>query len=214
MQKDVVKLKSPKLDSKRASYISCLETDRLKPTLPTSDDVNASALSVDQQTLRREALQNQRTLIIGLVKQWGFHSQSLKESKSLPVWDLSFYKDFNKGNVDPQGVLLLNAVLTVRKHHANSHAKKGWEQFTDGIIKDNLTEDGRVVFLLWGNNAREKSRNHRVFRDQMWSEEFLARLKKLEEAWKAAKNVGDKFPANTVYNKSKEPMKWIPAGEY
>ncbi|KAG5015468.1 hypothetical protein JHK85_021604 [Glycine max] len=113
-----------------------------------------------------------------------------------------------------QGVLLLNAVLTVRKHHANSHAKKGWEQFTDGIIKDNLTEDGRVVFLLWGNNAREKSRNHRVFRDQMWSEEFLARLKKLEEAWKAAKNVGDKFPANTVYNKSKEPMKWIPAGEY
>ncbi|XP_028242417.1 uncharacterized protein LOC114420906 [Glycine soja] len=214
MQKDVVKLKSPKLDSKRASYITCLETDRLKPTLPTSDDVNASALSVDQQTLRREALQNQRTLVIGLVKQWGFHSQSLKESKSLPVWDLSFYKDFNKGNVDPQGVLLLNAVLTVRKHHANSHAKKGWEQFTDGIIKDNLTEDGRVVFLLWGNNAREKSRNHRVFRDQMWSEEFLARLKKLEEAWKAAKNVGDKFPANTVYNKSKEPMKWIPAGEY
>ena len=55
-----------------------------------------------------------------------------------------------------QGVLLLNAVLTVRAHAANSHKGKGWEEFTDGIIKK--ISDGRdnVVFLLWGGNARAK----------------------------------------------------------
>jgi len=55
-----------------------------------------------------------------------------------------------------QGVLLLNTVLTVRAHQANSHKDKGWEEFTDGIIKK--ISDGRknVVFLLWGANARSK----------------------------------------------------------
>ena len=56
-----------------------------------------------------------------------------------------------------QGVLLLNATLTVRAHTAGSHQKKGWETFTDAAIKavsDNLTG---VVFLLWGNYAQAKS---------------------------------------------------------
>ncbi len=55
-----------------------------------------------------------------------------------------------------QGVLLLNAVLTVREHAANSHKGKGWEDFTDSVIKK--ISDGRenVVFLLWGGNARSK----------------------------------------------------------
>lgn len=55
-----------------------------------------------------------------------------------------------------QGVLLLNTVLTVRAHQANSHKDKGWENFTDGIIRK--ISDGRknVVFLLWGANARSK----------------------------------------------------------
>ncbi|QCD88734.1 uracil-DNA glycosylase [Vigna unguiculata] len=57
-----------------------------------------------------------------------------------------------------QGVLMLNAVLTVRKHQANSHAKKGWEQFTDAVIKTISQKREGVVFLLWGNSAREKSR--------------------------------------------------------
>ena len=55
-----------------------------------------------------------------------------------------------------QGVLLLNAVLTVREHQANSHKGKGWEEFTDAIIKAVEVEDRPVVFLLWGRNAREK----------------------------------------------------------
>lgn len=57
-----------------------------------------------------------------------------------------------------QGVLLLNAVLTVRSHQANSHAKKGWEQFTDAVIKTVSQKKEGVVFLLWGNSAQAKSR--------------------------------------------------------
>ena len=55
-----------------------------------------------------------------------------------------------------QGVLLLNTVLTVRKGQANSHKNKGWENFTDGIIKKISEEKEKVVFLLWGANARSK----------------------------------------------------------
>lgn len=55
-----------------------------------------------------------------------------------------------------QGVLLLNTVLTVRAHQANSHKGKGWEQFTDGIIKKISDYKSGVVFLLWGGNARSK----------------------------------------------------------
>lgn len=55
-----------------------------------------------------------------------------------------------------QGVLLLNAVLTVRAHQANSHKGKGWEQFTDTIIKKISLLKQNVVFLLWGANARSK----------------------------------------------------------
>jgi uracil-DNA glycosylase len=55
-----------------------------------------------------------------------------------------------------QGVLLLNTVLTVREHQANSHKGKGWEQFTDSIIKKISDRKERVVFLLWGGNARSK----------------------------------------------------------
>ena len=55
-----------------------------------------------------------------------------------------------------QGVLLLNAVLTVREHEANSHKGKGWEEFTDAIIKAVDKEDRPIVFLLWGRNARDK----------------------------------------------------------
>lgn len=57
-----------------------------------------------------------------------------------------------------QGVLLLNTVLTVRNHQANSHAKKGWELFTDAVIRTVSQKKNGVVFLLWGNSAQEKSR--------------------------------------------------------
>lgn len=55
-----------------------------------------------------------------------------------------------------QGVLLLNAVLTVRAHEANSHKGKGWEQFTDAVIKAVNDREEPVVFVLWGNYAKKK----------------------------------------------------------
>ena len=56
-----------------------------------------------------------------------------------------------------QGVLLLNAVLTVRAGAAASHAGKGWEAFTDATIRALNARDDRVVFLLWGGYARKKA---------------------------------------------------------
>lgn len=56
-----------------------------------------------------------------------------------------------------EGVLLLNTVLTVRAHMANSHAGIGWEQFTDAAIKALNTQDRPIVFLLWGAPAQRKA---------------------------------------------------------
>ncbi|MDD7183455.1 uracil-DNA glycosylase [Peptostreptococcus anaerobius] len=55
-----------------------------------------------------------------------------------------------------QGVLLLNTVLTVRAHQANSHKNMGWEIFTDEIIKILNRREEPVIFVLWGANARSK----------------------------------------------------------
>jgi uracil-DNA glycosylase len=55
-----------------------------------------------------------------------------------------------------QGVLLLNAILTVRANSPASHHKKGWEIFTDAVIKKISSEKENVVFMLWGNYARGK----------------------------------------------------------
>ncbi|MCL4137301.1 UNVERIFIED_CONTAM: hypothetical protein GTU68_035351 [Idotea baltica] len=57
-----------------------------------------------------------------------------------------------------QGVLLLNATLTVRKGEAGSHQKKGWEAFTDVVIKTISKEKEQVVFLLWGGYAKKKEK--------------------------------------------------------
>lgn len=56
-----------------------------------------------------------------------------------------------------QGVLLLNATLTVQAHQAGSHQKKGWETFTDEVIKIISKEKEDVIFLLWGGFAKKKA---------------------------------------------------------
>lgn len=55
-----------------------------------------------------------------------------------------------------RGVLLLNTVLTVRAHEANSHRAKGWEEFTDAVIRILAGRDTPMVFILWGANAISK----------------------------------------------------------
>jgi len=56
-----------------------------------------------------------------------------------------------------QGVLLLNATLTVRAHAIGSHQNKGWERFTDRAISELSRQRDHVVFLLWGNYAKQKA---------------------------------------------------------
>ncbi|PON44652.1 Uracil-DNA glycosylase [Parasponia andersonii] len=97
-------------------------------------------------------------------------SFSVPHGVKIPSSLLNIFKELNQdlgcslpshGNLQKwavQGVLLLNAVLTVRNHQANSHAKKGWEQFTDAVIKTVSQRMEGVVFLLWGNCAQEKCR--------------------------------------------------------
>jgi uracil-DNA glycosylase len=73
--------------------------------------------------------------------------------------DLGIKKDFTVGNLEPwakQGVFLLNAILTVVAHIPTSHQGKGWESFTDAVIKTISDQRENVVFMLWGNYARSK----------------------------------------------------------
>ncbi|MGI6330559.1 MAG: uracil-DNA glycosylase [Zhaonellaceae bacterium] len=93
---------------------------------------------------------------------------SVQKGVPIPPSLMNIYKELaddlncyipNHGCLDywaKQGVLLLNTSLTVVAGMANSHRNKGWEIFTDQIIKLLDQKDSPVVFLLWGNNARSK----------------------------------------------------------
>ncbi|SCY03242.1 Uracil-DNA glycosylase [Nonlabens sp. Hel1_33_55] len=74
--------------------------------------------------------------------------------------DIDLRKPYPKsGNLEhwaDQGVLLLNATLTVEAGKAGSHQKKGWEQFTDQVIKTLAEEREKLVFMLWGSFAKSK----------------------------------------------------------
>ena len=104
---------------------------------------------------------------------------SVKPGVQIPPSLLNMYKELNAelGCTIPnngyllswaqQGVLLLNTVLTVREGEANSHHGKGWEIFTDEVIRQLNMRRDPIIFLLWGNNARKKkelitNKNHYV----------------------------------------------------
>ena len=73
--------------------------------------------------------------------------------------DLGIEKDYSNGdltNWQEQGVMLLNTGLTVEKDKPNSHKNIGWHEFTDTVIQKLNDKDTPVVFILWGNNAKEK----------------------------------------------------------
>jgi uracil-DNA glycosylase len=96
-------------------------------------------------------------------------SFSVRPGVAVPPSLVNIYKELqadvqltppNHGCLIPwaeQGVLLLNAVLTVRAHRANSHQGKGWENFTDAVLRAVNASDSRVVFLLWGSYAQRKA---------------------------------------------------------
>ena len=93
---------------------------------------------------------------------------SVREGVALPPSLMNIFKELHADlGIDPpthgslihwatQGVLLLNAVLTVRAHQANSHQGKGWEHFTDEVIRRVNDKHETVVFILWGGYARRK----------------------------------------------------------
>lgn len=73
--------------------------------------------------------------------------------------DLGVQKDYTNGNLFSwvkQGVMLLNTGLTVEKDKPNSHKDLGWHKFTDAVIQKLNEREDPIVFILWGNNAREK----------------------------------------------------------
>lgn len=93
---------------------------------------------------------------------------SVKDGVEIPPSLVNIYKELqddlgctipNSGYLEKwarQGVLLLNTVLTVRAHQANSHQGKGWEQFTDAIISAVNAQDRPIVYMLWGRPAQSK----------------------------------------------------------
>lgn len=95
-------------------------------------------------------------------------SFSVQPGVRIPPSLLNMYKELqddlgcyipNNGYLVPwakQGVLLLNTVLTVREGEANSHRNRGWENFTDRVIELLNERKDPIIFLLWGNNAKEK----------------------------------------------------------
>lgn len=75
--------------------------------------------------------------------------------------DLGIEKDYTKGDLTDwtkQGVMLLNTGLTVEKDKPNSHKNIGWHEFTDTVIQKLNEKETPVVFILWGNNAKDKKR--------------------------------------------------------
>jgi uracil-DNA glycosylase len=93
---------------------------------------------------------------------------SVKPGVKLPASLRNIYKELQSDfGIEPsksgfleswakQGILMLNAVMTVRHKEINSHAKRGWEQFTDAAIAAVNAKESPVVFVLWGAHARKK----------------------------------------------------------
>ncbi len=80
-----------------------------------------------------------------------FKEQEIDLKKPYPIsGDLSHWAK--------QGVLLINATLTVKAHQAASHQKQGWETFTDAVIKEISNKKENIVFLLWGGYAKNKGK--------------------------------------------------------
>jgi len=102
--------------------------------------------------------ENQANGLCFSVKEGIKHPPSLKNIFKEIATDLE-QKIPHNGNLErwaSQGVLLLNATLTVRAHEAGSHQNKGWEKFTDAVITKISNEKENVVFLLWGKFAEGK----------------------------------------------------------
>ena len=142
------------------------EEYRTRQIFPPADDIfNAFHLT---------PLHNVKAVILGqdpyhnVNQAHGLSFSVLPEQKEIPPSLQNIYKELhddlgcyipNNGYLKKwadQGVLLLNTVLTVRAHQANSHQGHGWEQFTDAIIQAVNAQDRPIVYMLWGRPAQSK----------------------------------------------------------
>ena len=125
------------------------------------------------EALRLTSYENTKVVILGQDPYHGRNQAhglafSVQKGIQTPPSLVNIYKELhtdigceipNNGHLVPwaeQGVLLLNTCLTVIENYANSHRNRGWEQFTDSVIKRINDKETPVVFLLWGNNAKAK----------------------------------------------------------
>jgi uracil-DNA glycosylase len=160
--------KEYKKDYYKDLYKFVLEEYQTQIIYPPADDIfNALHLT---------PLKDVKVLILG---QDPYHNEHqahglsfsvLPDQKEIPPSLQNIYKELNSdlGCYIPnngflekwakQGVLMLNTVLTVRAHQANSHRGHGWEKFTDAIIKAVNEKEEPVVFLLWGRPAQMKEK--------------------------------------------------------
>ncbi|MFV9550934.1 uracil-DNA glycosylase [Algibacter sp. PT7-4] len=105
-----------------------------------------------------------------------------------------------------QGVLLLNTTLTVRAHKAGSHQKKGWEVFTDAVIKTISENKKHVVFLLWGSYAKKKEKLINIKKHKVLTSGHPSPLSANRGYWFGNNNFID-TNIYLVENKIK-PIKW------
>jgi uracil-DNA glycosylase len=135
------------------------------PVYPPNDEVFAC--------LHLTPYADTRVLVLGQDPYHGPHQAhglcfSVRRGVGIPPSLVNIYEELrtdlgieppDHGNLEAwarQGVLLLNTTLTVRGGQAASHQGKGWEIFTDEVIKAVSAKDHRVVFILWGRHARDK----------------------------------------------------------
>lgn len=155
-----------KKDYYKKLYNFVLDEYRTRTIYPPADDIfNAFHFT---------PLSNVKVVILGQdpyhnVNQAHGLSFSVKPGEDIPPSLQNIYKELNtdlgcyipnNGFLEKwarEGVLLLNNVLTVRAHQANSHQGKGWEQFTDAVIEAVNKEDRPIVFMLWGRPAQMKA---------------------------------------------------------
>lgn len=168
--KDWKTVLSPHLDIEKLQQLSSfLESERYagKIIYPKQEDIfNA---------LNFTPLEQVKAVILGQDPYHGAGqahglSFSVLESIKIPPSLRNIYKELAEdidfdipthGNLQKwaeQGVLLLNSVLTVEASKANSHRKKGWEDFTDAVIRVVNDECKNIVFLLWGSPAQKKTK--------------------------------------------------------
>lgn len=143
---------------------------------------------------------------------------SVKEGVKVPPSLINIYKELEidlnqaftpQGNLEhwaDQGVLLLNAVLTVRANNAGSHQKKGWEKFTTRVIELISEKKENVVFLLWGSYAKKKGANIDSSKHLVLTAGHPSPLSAIRGHW-----FGNKHFSKTneyLIANGREPVKW------